>query len=47
MYMNICPGTTVLRLCTFEMARSLPDAGAEMVVGSVAVLLPALDIAAA
>ena len=38
-YVTVCPGTALLGLCTFAMARSLPDAGEVMVVGSDAVLL--------
>ena len=38
-YVNVCPGTTVYGLCLFVMVRSIPGAGAAMIVGSVAVLL--------
>ena len=36
---TVCPGTALLGLCTFAMARSLPDVGGLMAVGSDAVLL--------
>ena len=42
-YVRVCPGSTVCGLCLFVMARSAPAAGAVMVVGSVAVLLPVFD----
>ena len=38
-YENVCPGTTVCGLCLFVMVRSIPGAGAAMIVGSSAVLL--------
>ena len=38
-YVNACPGTTVFWLCDFVIVRSIPGAGAAMIVGSVAVLL--------
>ena len=46
-YVMVCPGTAVLGLCTFAIVRSLPDTGAVMVVGSDAVLLAGVRIAAA
>ena len=38
-YANVCPTTTVFGLCVFAMVRSIPAAGAAMIVGSVASLL--------
>ena len=37
-YVNVCPGTTVFGLCVFLIVRSIPGAGAAMIVGSVTVL---------
>jgi hypothetical protein len=38
-YVNVCPGTTVFGLCVFAIVRSIPAAGAAMIVGSESVLL--------
>ena len=38
-YENVCPDTTVTGLCLFVMVRSIPGAGAAMIVSSGAVLL--------